>query len=195
MILSGYVSQPQTHIQQGLVNEEEPLPLIIVLSLQIKLHIARISGSLLFNIRQILSLAVLEIIYRISYMRIFIHLFNSYQEIYQTELDDITFMNLLNCILTIPQVKIIKFYSYQLCDSFLGISNQIATSSTTNNNIIKVDNTSFFIKIHCISMRKQFPSILYKNSICNMISFKSIVVSIFSIIKMKYNTIYYQPKV
>lgn len=69
------------------------------------------------------------------------------------------------------------------------------TSSTTNNNYIKVDNTSFFIKIHCISMRKQFPSILYKNSICNMISFKSIVVSIFSIIKMKYNTIYYQPKV
>lgn len=194
MILSGYVSQPQTHIQQGLVNEEEPL-LIIVLSLQIKLHIARISGSLLFNIRQILSLAVLEIIYRISYMRKFIHLFNSYQEINQMELDEITFMKLLNCILTIPQVETIKFYSYQLCDSFLGISNQIATSSTTNNNIIKVDNTSFFIKIHCISMRKQFPSILYKNSICNMISFKSIVVSIFSIIKMKYNTIYYQPKV
>lgn len=194
MILSGYVSQPQTHIQQGLVNEEEPLPLIIVLSLQIKLHIlARISGSLLFNKTNFIP--VLEIIYRISYMRKFIHLFNSYQEIYQTELDDITFMNLLNCILTIPQVKTIKFYSYQLCDSFLGISNQIATSSTTNNNIIKVDNTSFFIKIHCISMRKQFPSILYKNSICNMISFKSIVVSIFSFIKMKYNTIYYQPKV
>lgn len=195
MILSGYVSQPQTHIQQGLVNEEEPLPLIIVLSLQIKLHIARISGSLLFNIRQILSLAVLEIIYRISYMRKCIHLFNSYQEINQMELDEITFMKLFNCILTIPQVETIKFYSYQLCDSILGISNQIVTSSTTNNNFIKVDNTSFFIKIHCISMRKQFPSILYKNSICNMISFKSIVVSIFSIIKMKYNTIYYQPKV
>lgn len=195
MILSGYVSQPQTHIQQGLVNEEEPLPLIIVLSLQIKLHIARISGSLLFNIRQILSLAVLEIIYRISYMRKFIHLFNSYQEINQMELDEITFMKLFNCILTIPQVETIKFYSYQLCDSILGISNQIVTSSTTNNNFIKVDNTRFFIKIHCISMRKQFPSILYKNSICNMISFKSIVVSIFSIIKMKYNTIYYQPKV
>lgn len=193
MILSGYVSQPQTHIQQGLVNEEEPLPLIIVLSLQIKLHIARISGSLLFNTTNFIP--VLEIIYRISYMKIFIHLFNSYQEIYQTELDEITFMNLLNCILTIPQVETIKFYSYQLCDSILGISNQIVTSSTTNNNIIKVDNTCFFIKIHCISMRKQFPSILYKNSICNMISFKSIVVSIFSIIKMKYNTIYYQPKV
>lgn len=144
MILSGYVSQPQTHIQQGLVNEEEPLPLIIVLSLQIKLHIARISGSLLFNIRQILSLAVLEIIYRISYMRKFIHLFNSYQEINQMELDEITFMNLLNCILTIPQVETIKFYSYQLCDSILGISNQIVTSSTTNNNIIKVDNTIVF---------------------------------------------------
>lgn len=144
MILSGYVSQPQTHIQQGLVNEEEPLPLIIVLSLQIKLHIlARISGSLLFNTTNFIP--VLEIIYRISYMRIFIHLFNSYQEIYQTELDEITFMNLLNCILTIPQVETIKFYSYQLCDSILGISNQIVTSSTTNNNIIKVDNT-------CISM-------------------------------------------
>lgn len=194
MILSGYVSQPQTHIQQGLVNEEEPLPLIIVLSLQIKLHIlARISGSLLFNKTNFIP--VLEIIYRISYMRIFIHLFNSYQEINQMELDEITFMKLFNCILTIPQVETIKFYSYQLCDSILGISNQIVTSSTTNNNFIKVDNTRFFIKIHCISMRKQFPSILYKNSICNMISFKSIVVSIFSIIKMKYNTIYYQPKV
>lgn len=151
MILSGYVSQPQTHTQQGLVNEEEPLPLIIVLSLQIKLHIlARISGSLLFNKTNFIP--VLEIIYRISYMRIFIHLFNSYQEIYQTELDEITFMNHLNCILTIPQVETIKFYSYQLCDSILGISNQIVTSSTTNNNIIKVDNTCFFIKIHCISM-------------------------------------------
>lgn len=195
MILSGYVSQPQTHIQQGLVNEEEPLPLIIVLSLQIKLHIARISGSLLFNTTNFIP--VLEIIYRISYMRIFIHLFNSYQEINQMELDEITFMDLLIKLYInyIPQVETIKFYSYQLCDSILGISNQIVTSSTTNNNIIKVDNTSFFIKIHCISMRKQFPSILYKNSICNMISFKSIVVSIFSIIKMKYNTIYYQPKV
>lgn len=64
MILSGYVSQPQTHIYQGLVNEEEPLPLIIVLSLQIKLHIlARISGSLLFNKTNFIP--VLEIIYRI----------------------------------------------------------------------------------------------------------------------------------
>lgn len=144
MILSGYVSQPQTHIQQGLVNEEEPLPLIIVLSLQIKLHIARISGSLLFNIRQILSLAVLEIIYRISYMRKFIHLFNSYQEIYQTELDEITFMNLLNCILTIPQVETIKFYSYQLCDSILGISNQIVTVLPQITILLRLTTLQFF---------------------------------------------------
>lgn len=144
MILSGYVSQPQTHIQQGLVNEEEPLPLIIVLSLQIKLHIARISGSLLFNIRQILSLAVLEIIYRISYMRKFIHLFNSYQEINQMELDEITFMKLLNCILTIPQVETIKFYSYQLCDSILGISNQIVTVLPQITILLRLTTLQFF---------------------------------------------------
>lgn len=143
MILSGYVSQPQTHIQQGLVNEEEPLPLIIVLSLQIKLHIlARISGSLLFNKTNFIP--VLEIIYRISYMRIFIHLFNSYQEIYQTELDDITFMNLLNCILTIPQVKTIKFYSYQLCDSILGISNQIVTVLPQITILLRLTTLQFF---------------------------------------------------
>lgn len=144
MILSGYVSQPQTHIQQGLVNEEEPLPLIIVLSLQIKLHIARISGSLLFNIRQILSLAVLEIIYRISYMRKFIHLFNSYQEINQMELDEITFMKLFNCILTIPQVETIKFYSYQLCDSILGISNQIVTVLPQITILLRLTTLQFF---------------------------------------------------
>lgn len=144
MILSGYVSQPQTHIQQGLVNEEEPLPLIIVLSLQIKLHIARISGSLLFNIRQILSLAVLEIIYRISYMRKFIHLFNSYQEINQIELDEITFMKLFNCILTIPQVETIKFYSYQLCDSILGISNQIVTVLPQITILLRLTTLQFF---------------------------------------------------
>lgn len=142
MILSGYVSQPQTHIQQGLVNEEEPLPLIIVLSLQIKLHIARISGSLLFNKTNFIP--VLEIIYRISYMRIFIHLFNSYQEINQMELDEITFMKLFNCILTIPQVETIKFYSYQLCDSILGISNQIVTVLPQITILLRLTSLQFF---------------------------------------------------
>lgn len=143
MILSGYVSQPQTHIQQGLVNEEEPLTLIIVLSLQIKLHIlARISGSLLFNKTNFIP--VLEIIYRISYMRKFIHLFNSYQEINQMELDEITFMKLLNCILTIPQVETIKFYSYQLCDSILGISNQIVTVLPQITILLRLTTLQFF---------------------------------------------------
>lgn len=142
MILSGYVSQPQTHIQQGLVNEEEPLPLIIVLSLQIKLHIARISGSLLFNKTNFIP--VLEIIYRISYMRKFIHLFNSYQEINQMELDEITFMKLFNCILTIPQVETIKFYSYQLCDSILGISNQIVTVLPQITILLRLTTLQFF---------------------------------------------------
>lgn len=58
------------------------------------------------------------------------------------ELEEITFNDLLNYIK--PWVETTKFdlLIYQLCNSILGISNQIVTNSTTKNNN-KAYNTSF----------------------------------------------------
>lgn len=96
MILSGYVSEAQTHIQQSLVNEEEPLAvnqcsiylLLNYIQLEYQVHAVQYDKfypSFRENTQNILH-------------EIIIYLFISYQEIYLMELEEITFNDLLNYI-------------------------------------------------------------------------------------------------
>lgn len=121
-----------------------------------------------------------------------IHLFNSQQEIHLMDLEEITFNDLLNSILNHqlkPPNLIYSFISNPIQSQEYQTKYIYSDKVLPQITIIRLI-TLVFSSRYIVFYAKAI-SISYKNLLYNMISFKStcIVVSKFSIFKVKYNTV------